>query len=75
MEGRDSRRRSRVFVCTGTRVEVVYAYIALDQTVVLSRSETDNEVDVHARRAIASRRSDAKITGQFRHVPLESGNR
>lgn len=52
----------QVFVCTNTRVEVVYAHIALDQTVVPSRSETDNEVDVHARRAITSRRSDAKIS-------------
>lgn len=60
------------YLCAQSTREVVYAYIAFDQTVMLSRSETDNEVDVHARRAIARCWSDAKIFRQFRHIPLES---
>jgi len=62
-------------VCIGTRIEVVYAHIALDQIVMPSRSETDNEVDVHARRAIASHRNDVKIFRQFQRVPLKSEDR
>lgn len=48
--------QTRSYICT---------HIALDQTVVPSRSETDNEVDVHAGRAIANHRNDAKFSWQF----------
>lgn len=73
---RDSRKEDRAYI--GARItstedrSCVCAHIALDQTVMPSRSEADNEVDAHARRAIASRRSDAKFPWQFRRIPLES---